>query len=300
MSAITLPRRAEAHTSWFGSRAFKAVKLTVFYGVLGGVGLVFMVPYLFAFIGSLKPDSGIYGTSPWDLPAHPLWSNYANTWGNYSQVETHFSTFFYNTLFVTVCLTVGQVFFSMLAAYAFARLRFPGRDTIFWVYLLTLMVPNIVTIIPLYTIMDKLHGVNTYWAVFLPYALGTPYTIFLMRQFFRGIPQEVVDAAKIDGCGDLGVLRRIIIPLSRPIIITAGLIAFVFSWNNFLWPLVISGTESHFLLTVGLADFSTGPGTGEFLNILLAGAMITLLPMLAVFIIFNRYIIRSIQLSQGK
>lgn len=295
-----LPQRAKSRATFFSSRPFKIVKLTAFYGVLGAVGAVFMVPYLFAFIGSLKPDSGIYGTTPWDFPAHPLWANYPDTWGNWSVVETHFSTYFYNTLFVTVCLTVGQVFFSMLAAYTFARLRFPGRDTIFWLYLLTLMVPNIVTIIPLYTIMDKLHGVNTYWAVFLPYALGTPYTIFLMRQFFRGIPQEVVDAAKIDGCGDLGVLRRIIIPLSRPILITAGLIAFVFSWNNFLWPLVIEDSQNHYLLTTGLANFSTGPGTGQYLNILLAGAMITLLPMLVVFIIFNRYIIRSIQLSQGR
>jgi multiple sugar transport system permease protein len=300
MTTIAIPRPTEQSTSVLSSRPFRFIKLAVFYGALGGVGLVFMVPYAFAFIGSLKPDSGIYGTSPWDFPAHPLWSNYSNTWGNFSQVETHFSTYFYNTLFVTVCLTVGQVFFSMLAAYAFARLRFPGRDTIFWIYLLTLMVPNIVTIIPLYTIMDKLHGINTYWAIFLPYALGTPYTIFLMRQFFRGISQDVVDAAKIDGCGDLGVLRRIIVPLSRPIIITAALIAFVFSWNNFLWPLVITGTQSHYLLTTGLADFSTGPGTGEYLNILLAGAMITLLPMLVVFIIFNKYIIRSIQLTQGR
>jgi multiple sugar transport system permease protein len=300
MSAVALRPPAPAKTATIGSRVLKGGSLTLFYVVLGGVGLVFMVPYVFAFFGSLKADSQIYGTSPWTFPAHPLWSNYSNTWGNFSQVVTHFSTYFYNTLFVTVCLTVGQVVFSMLAAYAFARLNFPGRDTIFWIYLLTLMVPNIVTIIPLYTIMTKLHGVNTYWAIFLPYALGTPYTIFLMRQFFRGISQEVVDAARIDGCGDLGVLRRIIIPLSRPILITAGLIAFVFSWNNFLWPLVIEDTQSHYLLTTGLANFSTGPGTGEYLNILLAGAMITLLPMLVLFIIFNRYIIRSIQLTQGR
>ncbi len=300
MSAIAVGPRAQPKKSVYESRVFKAGSLTLFYGVLTCVGLVFMVPYVFAFFGSLKPDSGIYGTSPWTFPAHPLWSNYSNTWGNFSQVVTHFSTYFYNTLFVTVCLTVGQVVFSMLGAYAFARLKFPGRDTIFWIYLLTLMVPNIVTIIPLYTIMSKIHGVNTYWAIFLPYALGTPYTIFLMRQFFRGISQEVVDAAKIDGCGDLGVLRRIIIPLSRPILITAGLIAFVFSWNNFLWPLVIEDSQSHYLLTTGLANFSTGPGTGEYLNILLAGAMITLLPMLVLFIIFNRYIIRSIQLTQGR
>jgi multiple sugar transport system permease protein len=300
MTTVALHPPARAKKSIWPSRALNTGSTVFFYVVLTVVGAVFMVPYVFALFGSLKPDSQIYAQSPWTPPAHPLWSNYSNTWGNFPQVVTHFSTYFYNTLFVTVCLTVGQVLFSMLGAYAFARLRFPGRDTIFWIYLLTLMVPNIVTIIPLYTIMDKLHGINTYWAIFLPYALGTPYTIFLMRQFFRGIPQEVVDAAKIDGCGDFGVLRRIIIPLSRPILITASLIAFVFSWNNFLWPLVITNSQNHYLLTAALANFTTGPGTGEYLNIALAGSMITLLPMLVVFIIFNRYIIRSIQLTQGR
>lgn len=282
------------------ARAFKVARLVLFYGVLIVVGATFMVPLIFAAFGSLKPISDILTTPAWAPPTHPVWANYTHTWGNFSQVETDFSQYFYNTLLVTVCLTVGQVFFSMLAAYAFARMRFPGRDTIFWIYLMTLMVPNIVTIIPLYTIMDKIHLVNTYWAIFLPYALGTPYTIFLMRQFFRGIPQDVVDSAKIDGCGNLGVLRRVIVPLSRPVLITAALIAFVFSWNNFLWPLVVTGSQSHYLLTVGLANFTTGPGTGEYMEIVLAGAMITLIPMILVFIIFNRYIIRSIQLTSGR
>jgi multiple sugar transport system permease protein len=300
MSAITLTSPAVERAPLLRSQAFKVTRLTLFYLVLAVIGAMFLIPLVFAAFGSLKPDSQILTTPAWAPPGHPVWSNYSNTWGNFSQVETEFSTYFYNTLMVTVALTVGQVFFSMLAAYAFARLRFPGRDTIFWVYLMTLMVPNIVTIIPLYTIMDKIHLVNTYWAIFLPYCLGTPYTIFLMRQFFRGIPQEVIDSAKIDGCGDVGVLRRVIVPLSRPVLITAALIAFVFSWNNFLWPLVIEGSQSHYLLTVGLANFTTGPGTGEYMNIVLAGAMITLIPMILVFIIFNRYIIRSIQLTSGR
>jgi multiple sugar transport system permease protein len=282
------------------SRSLHWAKLVLFYLVLSVFGALFIAPYVFALFGSLKPESQIYTVPAWVPPVHPAWVNYSNTWGNFSQVQTEFSTYFYNTLLVTSALTVGQVFFSMLAAYAFARMKFPGRDAIFWLYLMTLMVPNIVTIIPLYTIMDKLHLVNTYWAMFLPYALGTPYTIFLMRQFFRNIPQEVIDAAKIDGLGDIGVLRRVIIPLARPVLITAGLIAFVFGWNNFLWPLVVSNSQSHFVLTTGLANFSTGPGTGAYLNILLAGSMITLLPMIVIFIVFNRYIIRSIQLTSGR
>ncbi|HUB70850.1 MAG TPA: carbohydrate ABC transporter permease [Acidimicrobiales bacterium] len=303
MSAIALDPPVSKHGTP-GRRALVRTwtigKLTVFYGILIGVGAIFMVPYILALFGSLKPESQLLTVPPWDPPTHPAWANYPDTWSNFSQVQTDFAQYFLNTAIVTVCLTIGQVFFSMLAAYAFARLKFPGREGLFWIYLMTLMVPNIVTIIPLYTVMDKLHLVNTYWAVFLPYALGTPYTIFLMRQFFRGIPQEVVDAARIDGCGDLGVLRRIIVPLSRPVLITAALIAFVFSWNNFLWPLVITNTQSHYLLTVALANFNTGPGTGEYLNIALTGSLITLIPMVIVFIVFNRYIIRSIQLTSGK
>ncbi len=303
MSAIAVGARSDAPARGSRQRSprpLRATKTVVFYLVLSVVGAVFIAPYVFAFFGSLKPESQIYTVPAWVPPAHPSWSNYAHTWGSFSQVQTDFSTYFYNTLLVTVCMTAGQVFFSMLAAYAFARMKFPGRDAIFWMYLMTLMVPNIVTIIPLYTIMDKLHLVNTYWAVFLPYALGTPYTIFLMRQFFRNIPQEVIDAAKIDGLGDVGVLRRVVVPLSRPVLITAALIAFVFSWNNFLWPLVITNSQNHYLLTTGLANFSTGPGTGEYLNILLAGSMITLLPMIVIFIVFNRYIVRSIQLTSGR
>jgi multiple sugar transport system permease protein len=303
MSTIALDRPTASEPSPERRAVFRVLnfgKLTAFYLVLVGVGAIFLVPYILALFGSLKPESQLLTQPPWSFPTHPAWNNYSHTWSSFSQVDTNFSQYFVNTLIVTICLTVGQVFFSMLAAYAFARLKFPGREAIFWLYLMTLMVPNIVTIIPLYTVMNKLHLVNTYWAVFLPYALGTPYTIFLMRQFFRGIPQEVIDAAKIDGCGNVGVLRRVVIPLSRPVLITAALIAFVFSWNNFLWPLVITNSQSHYLLTVGLANFTTGPGTGEYLNIALAGSMITLIPMIIVFVVFNRYIIRSIQLTSGR
>jgi multiple sugar transport system permease protein len=303
MSTIAVSPRLGAQPAARRGRANKVLqfsKLTVFYLVLLGVGVVFMVPYIFAVFGSLKPESSIFTTPAWVPPSNPAWSNYPNAFLNFSQVQTQFGRYMLNTAIVTVALTVGQVLFSMLAAYAFARLTFPGRDGIFWLYLCTLMVPNIVTIVPLYTEMHYLHLINTYWAVFLPYALGTPYTIFLMRQFFRNIPQDVIDAAKIDGCGDVSVLRRVVIPLSRPVIITAGLIAFVFGWNNFLWPLVVLNSQSHYLLTNGLANFSTGPGSGEYLNLLLVGAVITLVPMLVLFIVFNRYIVRSIQLTSGK
>jgi multiple sugar transport system permease protein len=300
MSAIALPQIGSIRELKGIRRIGSVIKLAVFYLVLIGAGGAFMVPYVFALFGSLKPISQIQSEPPWIPPSPVEWSNYTHTLFSDPQVQTDFIRYLGNTAMVTAILTVGQVFFSMLAAYAFARIPFPGRDAIFWVYLMTLMVPNIVTIIPLYAIMHFMRLINTYWAIFLPYVFGTPYTIFLMRQFFRTIPQEVLDAGKIDGCGDFAALWRIVIPLSRPVLVTAGLIAFVFSWNNFLWPLVVTGSQSHYLLTTGLANFASSPGLGEYWNFLLAGAMITLIPMIILFAIFNRTIVRSVQLGVGR
>ncbi len=278
-------RRSPART------ALHAGKLTVFYLVLTGFAAIFMVPYILALFASLKPANQILTEAPWTLPSHLEWSNYTTT-----LFEQDFIRYLGNTALVTVILTVGQVVFSVIAAYAFARLRFPGRDIIFWFYLVTLMIPNIVTIIPLYTIVRQLHLIGTYWAVFLPYVFGTPYTIFLIRQFFLNIPQEIIDASKIDGCNNAGTLWRIVVPLSRPVIITATIIAFVFSWNNFLWPLIVTN-PSHYVLTTGIANFQSSFGTSW--NLVLAAAMITLLPLILIFTVFQRHIIRSIQLTQG-
>ena len=160
------------------------------------------------------------------------------------------------------------------------------------------MVPNAVTIIPLYAIMREAHLLNTYYAIFLPYVFGAPYTIFLMRQFFRNIPQEVIDAARVDGCSERRILLRIIVPLSKPVIITATLIAFVFGWNNFLWPLIVTNSQSLYVLTTGLANFQSNMSASAEVNYALAGSVITLFPMALLFAIFQRHIIRSISITQ--
>ena len=290
--AISSPPEGRAKKRSGARTVLSVGKLTVFYIVLTAFAVIFMVPYFLAAFGSLKPSSQILSESPWLLP-HPF------TWSNYHTAlfQQDFIGYLGNTAFVTVILTVGQVGFSVIAAYAFARLRFPGRDVIFWFYLVTLMIPNIVTIVPLYTIIREMHLLNTYWAIFLPYVFGTPYTIFLIRQFFMNIPQEIIDASKMDGCSEFGTLRRVVVPLSRPVIITATLIAFVFSWNNFLWPLIVTN-PTHYLLTTGVANLSSSNYGAEW-NIVLAGAMITLLPLIIIFVAFQRHIIRSIQLTQG-
>ena len=183
----------------------------------------------------------------------------------------------------------------MMGAYAFARMEFPGRDSLFWLYLMTLMVPNIVTLVPLYVLFAHSHLLNTYWAIFLPYVLGVPYSVFLMRQYFMTIPKEVMEAARLDGCSEGRILWRIIVPIARPIIITATLLAFVFGWNNFMWPLIVTNSNSLSVLTVGIAYFNSNFSVQW--NLILAGALVALVPMVILFAIFQKHIVNSISLT---
>jgi multiple sugar transport system permease protein len=290
MAQAVLPRGAVQTRAHSGGGAGRAVRLVVFYLLLILIALVFLTPYLFTLNASFKPLAAILGDQPW-TPTTTL------SLDNFKEVLTTngFSTYLGNTLLVTIIVTVGQVFFSMMGAYAFARLHFPGRDALFWLYLSMLMVPNVVTMIPLYVLMDQAHLLNTYWALFLPYALGTPYTVFLMRQFFLTIPAEVTEAARIDGCTERQILFQILMPLARPILTTAAIIAFVFSWNNFLWPLIATNSSDLQVATVGLANLKSSFGTQW--NLVLAGSIITLIPLVILFVAFQKQIVNSISLT---
>lgn len=271
-------------------RVGRPVKLAVFYLVLLAIAAIFLAPYVFALFASFKPLSGIQTDRPWQPPTRLDVDNFVSVLR-----DQHFLTYLRNTLMVTVILTLGQVAFSLLGAYAFARLRFPGRDALFYAYLGTMMVPGAVTLIPTYVIMDRLRLLDTYWALFLPYVLGTPYTIFLMRQYLLTLPEELFEAARLDGCSELRVLWQVVVPIARPILVTAALIAFVFGWNNFLWPLIATNSTSLRVNTVGVATLQSNYGT-EW-NLVLAGSLLALAPMVALFAIFQRQIVRSIQLG---
>ena len=272
------------------SRLGKGVRLTGFYLLLLIIALIFILPYLMSVFAAFKPLSAILSESPLRPPSSPTWSNFSALFSQYD-----FGRYLANTLLVTVVLTAGQVTFSMMGAYAFARMSFPGRDSLFWLYLTTLMVPNIVTLVPLYVLFAHSHLLNTYWAIFLPYVLGVPYSVFLMRQYFMTIPKEVMEAARLDGCSEGRILWRIIVPISRPIIITATLLAFVFGWNNFMWPLIVTNSNSLNVLTVGIANFNSNFGVQW--NLILAGALVALIPMVVLFAIFQKHIVNSISLS---
>ncbi|HUN38416.1 MAG TPA: carbohydrate ABC transporter permease [Trebonia sp.] len=270
--------------------ATRAASYCLFYLCLTLIAVVFVAPYLLAFFGALKPASAIYGSSPW-TPPHSLYL------GNFHAIlfTDDFIRYLGNTALVTIALTAGQVGFGVLAAYAFARLQFPGRDGLFSVYLGTLMIPNVVTLVPLYTMFREIHLTNTYWAIFLPYVLGAPYTIFLMRQYFMSLPSEIFAAARVDGASEWRILISLVVPMGRPIIITATLIAFVFGWNNFLWPLIITDSNSQQVLTVSVAALQSA--FSEQWNLVLAASLVSLVPLLAIFALFQKQIVRSIQLS---
>jgi multiple sugar transport system permease protein len=292
MAAVTTSagRAAGAATAARTSRVGKSVRLTAFYLLLVIIALLFILPYLMSIFAAFKPLSAILSQSPLRPPAPPTLANFRTLFTEYD-----FGRYLANTLLVTVILTAGQVTFSMMGAYAFARMEFPGRDSLFWLYLMTLMVPNVVTLVPLYVLFAHGHLLNTYWAIFLPYVLGVPYSVFLMRQYFMTIPKEVMEAARLDGCSESRILWRIVVPISRPILITATLLAFVFGWNNFLWPLIVTNSPSLNVLTVAVANFNSNFSVQW--NLILAGALVALIPMVILFVIFQKHIVNSISLT---
>jgi multiple sugar transport system permease protein len=291
MAATTLtPTRRSTAAPAPLTKTARILKYVVFYGCLTLIALVFLAPYVIAFFGAFKSEANLFSTAPWS-PPHSLYT------GNFKTVlfSNDFIRYLGNTLLVTCALTAGQVTFGVLSAYAFARLEFPGRDALFAVYLATLMVPNVVTLVPLYTMMRQFHLTNTYWAIFLPYVLGVPYTIFLMRQYFRSLPSEVFAAARVDGCSEWRILTRILIPMAKPIIVTATLIAFVFGWNNFLWPLIVTDSNAKQVLTVATAGLQSS--FNDQWNLVLAASLVSLVPLLVIFAVFQKHIVRSLQLT---
>src|SRR5436309_5039647 len=193
----------------------------VAYIILGLGVIVSLFPYFLALMTSLKPANQIFSGSAWSVPNPVTLQNYVDVVTKYN-----FLAYIWHTLIFAVIVTIGQLIFSTFAAYAFARMEFPGRDQIFWLYLATLMVPTIVTLIPLFILMRTLGLVNTWTGLVLPYVLGTPFGIFLMRQFFLSIPRDLENSARIDGAGTLQIIFLIILPLSRPIMATLATLTF--------------------------------------------------------------------------
>jgi multiple sugar transport system permease protein len=255
--------------------------------VLLPLAIVMVLPLAWMLVTSFETLNETRHFPPILVPQHGIQA------GNYSQVlqQAPFTRWFLNTLVVTIVVVIGNLFFCSLAGYAFARLKWFGRDVIFLLILATLMIPFQVIIIPTFLIVRKLGLIDTLGALIVPNLAGA-FGIFLLRQFFRTLPIELEEAARIDGASRLGVLFKIVLPLSGPALATLAVVTFLWTWNDFLWPLVTLYSTNNFTLQLGLTTFQGAHQTNT--HVLMAANVMSLLPALVLFLIAQRYFIRGI------
>jgi multiple sugar transport system permease protein len=252
------------------------------------VGLVVMLaPFLWMLLGSFKPEAELQRVPPTWWPETP-------SLGNYRQLfdRLDFPRFFANSVLVAVAVTAGNLVFCSMVGYALAKLDFAGKRLLFGLVLAMLMVPGVVTFVPLFVLVSNLGLVNTYPGLILPF-LVTPLGVFLMRQFISGLPDELIEAARIDGAGEWRIFTRVIMPLCGPALATLSILTFLSSWNNFLWPLVVAQSEDKYTLPVALALYSIGQNATRY-GLLLAGSVVVILPVIALFVALQRYFVQGI------
>jgi multiple sugar transport system permease protein len=257
----------------------------IYLGLLAGA-LITLAPFALGLLTSFTSAQQFATGTSLSLPSPPTLANYAGLG------DAGFGRALVVTALMTAMITLAQLTFSVLAGYAFARLEFRGRDALFWLYIATLMVPGTVTVVPLYLMMAELGLRNTFWALVLPFLFGSPYAIFLLREYFRGIPADLVNAARLDGANTLDVIVHVVLPASKPILVTLTLITVVSQWNSFMWPLVITSGSSWRVLTVATAGLQTQYNAQW--TLVMAATTGAIVPLIALFLVFQRQIVRSI------
>ncbi len=252
------------------------------------IGMILVAgPFLWMVLGSLKTQAEL-------LRLPPTWWPEAPTLANYERLfeRLNFPRFFFNSTVVAVAITAGNLVFCSMIGYALAKLEFVGREKLFLLVMATLMVPQGVIIVPLFILMTNLGLVNTHAGLILPFAAGA-FGVFLMRQFMMGLPDELLEAARVDGASEWYVFWRIVMPLSGPALATLGILTFMSSWNMFTWPLVVSTSEDMFTLPVALATFSRGQFSSDY-GLLMAGSLVIVTPILLVFMFLQRHFTQGI------
>lgn len=278
---------ARARHHYFTARA----RATLLHGGIVVAACVFLFPFFWMVSTALRLDREVFAVPPLLWPGKVRWHNFIEAWE-----YLPFGRFFLNSAFVAGTITMIVLVVSTLAGYAFARLRFPGRANLFLIYLGTLMVPQAVIVIPLFLMMSAIGWVDTYQGLIVPMAFSS-FGTFLMRQFFLTIPQELEDAALIDGASHLRILTQVVLPLSMPAIGLLALFTFTGQWNSFLWPLIEVNSPEHATLPLGLTLFQGQQGTQW--NYMMAGATISMLPGLLLTILMHRYIFKGVAIGSG-
>lgn len=256
------------------------------HGLLLVGAVVAAFPFFWMLSSSLKPNLEAIRFPPTLVPREWLWANYV-----YALAAAPFPRYFLNSVIQSVGVAACVTVTSVLAAYAFAFLEFPGRRNLFTAFVLTLLVPPEITLIPNFVVVTALHWYNTFLALIVPFGASV-LSIFLLRQVFRGIPRDLHDAARVDGCSPGYFLLRILVPLSGSGLAVVGLLAFLRAWNDLLWPLVVTSTDNMRTIQVGLLAFSQNVSTQY--NLLMAATVMVVLPTVAVFLLAQRQIIEGI------
>ena len=259
------------------------------YIVLVGGAFVMVFPFVWMMIASLMTAGEIQLRPPVWLPAAPQFSNYSDL-----AASIPIGRLYFNSIFTSGLIVFGVLLSSSLAGFAFAKYRFPGRELLFYLILATMMIPFFVTLIPVFFIVRQLGWIDTYQGLVIP-GLTSAYGIFLMRQFMITVPDEIIDAARIDGASELSIYWRIVLPLIKPALATLGTFVFIGAWNNFLWPLLVLNSRE--LMTLPLGINSLRSLYADNTNLLMAGTALSVLPMLFVFIYLQRYFIQGIALT---
>lgn len=257
--------------------------------VLGG--LIMVYPLIWMVMSSFKENNEIFSSAINLIPTHWKVENYSNGWRGFGGIS--FSTFFKNSFFITVVGTVGSVFSSAFAAYGFARLKYAGRSFWFICMLLTMMLPFQIIMIPQYIIFNKLDWVNTFLPLIVPSFFGGAFFIFLIIQFIYGIPRDLDEAAKIDGCSYYGIFFRIILPLIVPALVTSAIFSFMWKWDDFLGALLYLNKPSLYPVSLALKMFAD-PTSVQDWGALFAMATLSVLPIFAIFIFFQKYLVEGI------
>jgi len=260
------------------------------YAVMAAGLVLVVIPFVWMLLSSIKPEAEVRAVPPTWWPESPTLENYDQL---FSKLD--FATFFMNSAIVAIATAVGNIVFCSMLGYALAKLEFPGKKLLFALVLGTLMVPGVVTFVPLFVLTTNIGLTNTLPGMILPFLAG-PFGVFLMRQYILSLPDELILAARVDGASELRIFFSVILPLCGPAIATLGVLTFLTSWNNFLWPLVVATSEDKFTLPVALALYSVGQNATKY-GLLLAGSVVVVLPVLVVFMLLQRRIMQGIAMT---
>jgi multiple sugar transport system permease protein len=302
---VAAPEAPVDNTAWYQTRSgTELIQKILTLVVLTLLAFLFIVPVIWMIVSALKPTQSVFDNSwlpPMTTQGWPIPIPHPQYFSNFSDAMTlvPFRTYFQNTLLITVLSVSGSVLSSSLVAYSFARLRWPGRDTFFVLVLLTMLLPSIVTFIPQYVLFSKIHWVGTFLPLIVPTWFGNAFYIFLLRQFFRGIPQELSEAARLDGASEIRIWWQIVMPLARPALAAVGIFSFAGAWEDYFNPLVyVGGDPSKWTLQLGLKAFESAAGGGSPLwNLIMAAGLVVMIPVLIAFFIGQKYFIEGVTLT---